>query len=79
MPLIPPVDYLFLIIIHNDNHPNTHLAVTGIQRRTVDPTITAVRAETCHPFDGGCDTAPVHHRLDEVFLDGGGIVDSGHE
>lgn len=79
MLLIPPIDYLFLIIIHNDHHPNTHLAITGIQGRTMHPAITTFSAETGHPFDAGRDTSSVHHCLHEFFLYGLRTADSGQE
>lgn len=76
---VPPVYYLFLVIIHNEHHPNTHFVVTGTQGRAMDPAIAAVSAETRDPFDTRRNAKPVHHRLHEFFLDGGGTADSGHE
>ena len=77
--LVPPMNYLLFIIIHYYDHPHTHLSITRIKWRTVDPTVTAFGTEARHPLDPCCYAAAIYHCLQEFFAHGIAAADSGEE
>lgn len=77
--LVPPIDYLFFVVVHNYYHPHTDLSVTSVQWCAVDITVAAFGAEARYPFYACCYAAAVHHCLEEFFADGGGAANSGKE
>lgn len=57
-----------LIIINDNNHPDTNLPVIRQQRRTVNPPIpTLITAELRNPLDARRNTATGHHGTENVI------------
>lgn len=79
--IIPiPLDRILIIIINNNNYPNTNLAIMRHQRRTMNPPIPSlVTTKPRHPFYARRDAPASHHSVENVVALGAWVADSAQK
>lgn len=72
-----PLDRILIIIINDNNYPNTNLTIMRHQRRTMNPPIPSlITTKFRHPLDTRRDAPTSHHSVENVVALGAWVADS---
>lgn len=72
-----PLDRILIIVINNNNYPNTNLTIMRHQRCTMNPPIPSLATTKLrHPLDTRGDASTSHHSVENVVALGAWVADS---